>query len=338
MKFLTKDWCMTLAGAKYSDILEVNDEHTKVRRIEPLPKWLLCSPTNRFLLVWNMSADIVGGDGADRGLEQFPLSERIIQNFNTYGSITSVWILHPGNELPKELQCYAKNHKELGQHLCIVIKFGNLEAVRKACRALKAEKEKSKGEGVSFAILGFQSMHNFTELKPLTKRDKPGKFQENPFVTSEDLAQDKPASPADLEQALSPLTHQEELSPPDLEGSLQAAQEEAAEAFVEVPDAFQSSDNSKQRISEQISSSCNGQLLSGLHQRYSGMSWCSERNNYQSPWVLRRKKMAARNHNIPGLLNTSGMKQRVMRQPFGPDCTKGFQGRGTLLYRTLAEM
>lgn len=329
---------MTLAGAKYSDILEVNDEHTKVRRIEPLPKWLLCSPTNRFLLVWNMSADIVGGDGVDRGLEHFPLSERIIQKFSTYGSITSVWILHPDNELPKELQCYAKNHKELGQHLCAVIKFGNLEAVRKACRALKAEKEKSYGEGMSVAILGLQSMHNFTEINPLTKQDKPGIFQENSLVTSEDLAQDKPPPLADLEQALSPPTHLEELSPPDLDGSLQAAQEEAAEAFVEVLDGSQSSDNSKQSTSEPISSSCNDSFLSGLHQRYSGMSWYSKRNNYQSPWVLRRKKMAARNPNIPGHLNTSGPKQRVTRQPFGPDCTKGFQGRGMLLYRTLAEM
>lgn len=327
IKFLTKDWYMTLAAAKYSVILEVNNEHTKVRRIEPLPKWLLHSPTNKFLLIWNISADLVEAHGADGGQERLPLSERVIQRFSTYGSIASVWILHPGNELPKELQCYAKNHKELGQNLCAVVKFGNLEAVRKAYCTLKAEKEKSSGEGMCAAILGFQSMHNFTEIKLLTKRHKPGKFQENPVVTLEDLAQDKPPPPADLEQALSPQTHQKELSPPELEGCLRAAREEAVEVFVEVQD------NSKQSTSEQISTSCNEQVLSGLHQRYSAMS-CSgecERKNYQSPWVLSRKKMAARNPTIAGHLNTSGLKQRVMRQPFGPDCTKGFQGRGALL-------
>lgn len=120
---------MTLAGAEYSDILEVNDECTKVRRIEPLPKWLLCSPTSRLLLVWNISAEITEEDGAAQGLEHPSLSERIIQKFGTYNNVTSVWILHPGKELPKELQRYAKRHKELGQHLCAVVKFGHLQGV-----------------------------------------------------------------------------------------------------------------------------------------------------------------------------------------------------------------
>lgn len=81
IKILTTDWYMTLAGAEYSDILEVNVECTKVRRIEPLPKWLLCSPTSRLLLVWNISAEITEEDGAAQGLEHPSLSERIIQNF-----------------------------------------------------------------------------------------------------------------------------------------------------------------------------------------------------------------------------------------------------------------
>lgn len=264
---------MTLAGAEYSDILEVNVECTKVRRIEPLPKWLLCSPTSRLLLVWNISAEITEEDGAAQGLEHPSLSERIIQKF--LGLRQHYFCLDPASWQWASQGAAALRQASQSQHLCAVVKFGHLQAVCKAYSALKAE-EKSYGEGMCVVLLGFQPMHHFTEDEPSEKsKDQPGKSQENSFVTSEDSLQEEPSPPAEA---------------PD-----------------KAPDASQSSDHSRQRTSEQISTSCCDQCFSGLYQKHSRMSWCSGgcvTDHSQSPWVLRCKLSAgALNPKMAGHLN-----------------------------------
>lgn len=308
IKALTTNWYMTLAGAEYSDVLEVNDECTKVRRIKPLPEWLLCSPTSKLLLAWNISEENAGEDGAAPGPGPPLLSEKILQRFRAHGDVTSVWILHPDKELPKELQCYAKRRKELGQRLCAVVKFDHLTAVRKAYSALKAEEERSNGEGMCVVPLGFQSMHHVSADRPSEGNNggPPGKKQENPLEASEDSGQEEPSRPVKVSDE-APGT----------------------------PRPQEASDASVQKNFEQISASCYCQSFSGWNQRYSMNCWCSgdsDKDNSQGPWVLRRKFAAcALNPKLAGHLNASFLMQRVLRQPLGPDGTKGFQSRGRLL-------
>ncbi|KAM6919048.1 la-related protein 6-like [Xenentodon cancila] len=146
IKSLTTNWNITLTAAECSDLLEVNDECTKVRRKEPLPNWLLCSPTNKFLLIWNVSKKNEGEGEASRGRTSLLL--KVLQRFGGKSSVASVWILHPGEDLPKELQQYAKHNKELGQLLCAVVKFNSLEGARSAFNALRAEEENPDGKGL----------------------------------------------------------------------------------------------------------------------------------------------------------------------------------------------
>ncbi|XP_060899727.1 la-related protein 6b [Labrus mixtus] len=291
IKVLTTDWYMTLAGAEYSELLEVNDVCTKVRRKKPLPTWLLCSPTSKLLLAWNISEEKTGGDGVARGPEHPSLSERIFKKFSTHGTVNSVWILHPDEELPKELQTYAKRHKELGLHLCAVVKFAQLEAVRNAYSLLKDE---SDGEGMHVVPLGFL-MHHPT--KEENNHDHPG--EENPLEISQESVQEEPSSPVEVSTE-----------------SLNTSQPQESQS------------NSMQKTLELLSSSRKVQPFCGLNQRCSTMSWCSgdyDRGNSQSPWVLRRKFAAsALNPKVAGDLNESRFMQRVTRQPLGPDGTKGF--------------
>ncbi|CAJ1072646.1 la-related protein 6b [Xyrichtys novacula] len=298
-KALTTDWYMTLAGAEYSELLEVNDECTKVRRREPLPEWLLCSPTSRLLLAWNISEEEnEEEDGVALGLEPPSLSDRIFQKFSAYGNITSVWILHPGEELPKQLQKYAKRHKELGKHLCAVVKFEHLEAVRAAYSVLKAEEEKSGGEGMNVVPLGFHSTHQIT--KEEHNQDPPE--EENPHETSQHPVQKESSLTVQVAGEVSNATQPQE-----------------------------SQNNCTQRNLEQISTRCDSQSLLGFKQNYSRMNCGSgdwDRNHSHGPWVLRRKFLAsALNLKEAGDLNERGFMQRVLRQPYGPDGTKGFRGR-----------
>lgn len=298
IKVLTTDWYVTLAGAEYSQVLEVNDERTKVRRVKPLPKWLLCSPTSKLLLVYNISAEESKGDG----LEHCSLSERLLQKVSAHGDAASVRILQPGKELPKELQCYAKRHRELGQHLCAVLKFDHLDTVRKAYRALKTEEEKSNGEGLCVVPLGFQSVQHNSKDEPSeeNKEDQTGKSRANPLATPEDSLQEEPSSPVKVSDE-TPGTSQPQAYP----------------------------DKCMQRTFEQTSASFNDKTFTGLTQRYSRRSWCSgdcDKENSQSPWVLKRK-FAASASNTKVHLNRPPFIQRVLRQPFGPDGTEGFRSR-----------
>ncbi|XP_008274073.1 la-related protein 6b [Stegastes partitus] len=312
IKALTTNWGMTLAAATSSDLLEVNEERTKVRRITPLPKWLLCSPTSKLLLAWNISEEQSREDGAARHVEHPSLSDRVLQKFSIYGTVTSVWILRPGEELPRELQCYAKHHKELGQHLCAVVRFDSLEAVREAYNALKAEEEKWKkenGKGMCVVPLGFKATRHFNEdtLSEENNRDhlqESSTSQEHPPEFSKDVLQQDSCSPNKVSDA-TPHTHLPQTS----------------------------SDNSMHRTFDQMFSSCDGKSFSGSNQRYSKKSWCSgdcDKEYSCSPWVLRRKLAAdALSPKVTRQLNAPWLMQRVLRQPFGPDGTKGFHGRAT---------
>ena len=281
-----------------------------MRRTEPLPKWLLCSPTSRLLLAWNVSKEQTGEDGEAVGLEQRSLSERIVRRFSARGGVISVWILHPGKELPKELRCYAKHHKEIGQHLCAVVKFDSLDAVREAHNVLKAEEEKTDGKGMCVVPLGFQSMHRLgkDESSEEKNKDRPEGIlsQENPLETSDDWIQEEPSVPFTVSDR--------------------------------TPDTCRPQNtlnSSIQRTSEQIYTSCDGRPCSRLKERYSNMSWGSgdcDKESSRSPWVMRRKCAAsALNPKAPGRPKALHLMQRVQRQPFGPDGTTGFQGRGRLL-------
>ncbi|XP_041658935.1 la-related protein 6b [Cheilinus undulatus] len=294
IKALTTDWHQTLAGAENSKLLEVNDERTKVRRKKPLPKWLLCSPTSRLLLTWNISKEKAEEDGVARGPEHPSLSDRIFQKFSSYGDITSMWILHPGTELPKELQTYAKRHKELGQHLCAVVKFAELEAVRQAYISLKAEEETCGGEGMHVVPLGYYPTYHLTEEK--NNQDQPE--EENPLQSSLESVQEEPS-----------------------------VQVKVSVENINTSKPQETKSKSTQRTLEQLSTSFTGQYFSGVNQS-SRMNLCAgdcDRDNSQSPWVLRRKHAAAAlNLGFSGDLKERHFLNRVLRQPFGPDGTRGF--------------
>ncbi|MEQ2178363.1 hypothetical protein GOODEAATRI_013246 [Goodea atripinnis] len=289
IKALTTNWYMTLAAAECSDLLELNEECTKVRRKEPLPQWLMCSPTSRLLLIWNPSEEQSEEDAKESGQPSLLLS--ILQKFDIPGDVASVWILHPGEELPKELQCYAKRHKVLSQLLCAVMKFNSLESVRRAFSSLR--EEKTDRRGLCVVPLGWQSMQGINNFEPSEKNKvdgtcSKGHSQEISLIL---VQQDRPA----------PLKFSEE----------------TAEAHH--PQARQ--DNS----------SCSEKSLRGLTKRYSWTDWCSgDRNTQisQCPWVLKRKSAAsAAKPETAEHLNIAGLILKILRQPLGPDDTKSFQAR-----------
>ncbi|CAG5896480.1 unnamed protein product, partial [Menidia menidia] len=307
IKALTTNWYMTLVAAECSDLLEVNDECTKVRRKEPLPNWLLCSPTTRLLLVWDPSEEQSRKDMATQDPECPSLLFRVLQDLGTSSSFTSVSILKPGEELPKDLQCYTKRHKELGQHMCAVVKFGSLEAVRSAYNVMKAKEESLDGKGLCVVPLGCQSIHN------ITKREQ-----------SEEKTVDQPMEDTFSEENLFPIS--EEMVQVDRPSTVRVSMKAPGTIWPQVR-----LENSSHGLFHDMFNSLNHQPYGGLPHRYSRTTLCSgdfNKESSPSPWVLRRKSAASSvNPKMATQLKAPCRSQRVLRQPFGPVDIKGFYGR-----------
>ncbi|XP_038596438.1 la-related protein 6-like [Tachyglossus aculeatus] len=128
VKYLSQDWRLTLYALRFSELLEVNVEGTKVRRKSPLPDLLLGSPPSKLLLAWE-----------PRGLELAPASppspalqqaflEAISGLFSPFGLIASIRILQPGKKLPPSVQRYVLAQPELLSSCCALVEYESLEA------------------------------------------------------------------------------------------------------------------------------------------------------------------------------------------------------------------
>ncbi|KAF7222175.1 la-related protein 6 [Nothobranchius furzeri] len=292
IKTLTTNWHITLAAAKGSALLEVNDEATKVRRKEPLPQRLMCSPTSRLLLMWINPEH--AEDKAARNPGSPSLLLKTIQKFTSPISITSFWFLHPGEELPKELQCYTKRHKELSQHLCAVVKFVSLEALRETLNALRAE-EMVGGKRLCMLPLGYQSPQSFSKCQPSE--------EENTNRCEKDTCSEEVSEVLVQKESLHKIYEETSKSSPH-----QVSQDTL--------------------LGDKTLTICGDQSSSHLDQGCMKTGWSFGDNSVESshgPWV-RRRKFAAQNPNAV-LLKAPCSILRVLRKPSGPDDTKGFRAR-----------
>ncbi|XP_010170132.1 uncharacterized protein LOC104527966 [Antrostomus carolinensis] len=102
VKYLTRDWRLTLYALRFSELLEVNGEGTKVRRRVPIPESLLSIPPSKLLLAWDLLAQ-----EQDMLLPlQKNFLETITRMFSPFGAIVSIRILRPGRKLPSDVRKY----------------------------------------------------------------------------------------------------------------------------------------------------------------------------------------------------------------------------------------
>ncbi|KAM4709781.1 la-related protein 6-like [Discoglossus pictus] len=131
VKYLTRDWRKTLYALQFSDLLEVNEEGTKVRRKNPIPDSLHGLPPTKLLLTWNFS------DPEQKlSMCQRNTMEIVTSLFAPYGVITSVRILKPSKEIPCDVKKYLSRYPELTTKSCALVEYESLEGARKALEAL----------------------------------------------------------------------------------------------------------------------------------------------------------------------------------------------------------
>ncbi|XP_009489495.2 la-related protein 6 [Pelecanus crispus] len=128
VKYLTRDWRLTLYALRFSELLEVNEEGTKVRRRVPIPESLLSIPPSKLLLAWELlpqEQDVLA-------LLQKNFLETITRMFSPFGAIASIRILRPGRKLPSDVRKYTSRFPELLSRCCALVEYESLESARRA--------------------------------------------------------------------------------------------------------------------------------------------------------------------------------------------------------------
>ncbi|XP_014817115.1 PREDICTED: la-related protein 6-like [Calidris pugnax] len=132
VKYLTRDWRLTLYALQFSELLEVNKEGTKVRRRVPVPESLLSIPPSKLLLAWEL---LPQGQGVLPPLQKNFL-ETITRMFSPFGAIASIRILRPGRKLPSDVRKYTSRFPELLSKCCALVEYESLESARRAFESL----------------------------------------------------------------------------------------------------------------------------------------------------------------------------------------------------------
>ncbi|XP_039622985.1 la-related protein 6b isoform X1 [Polypterus senegalus] len=370
VKYLTRDWQATRHALSYSRILEVNEEGTKVRRKEPVPESLLAIPPSKILLAWNLQDDSQVNKPSGSG--QICTMEKTMAVFGKYGNIGSLRILRPGKELPMELKKYAFKYPELGTKVCALVEYEFLEGARKAYEGLKVQQHANSGEDIKVVLVGGRGTRRKNSsleaeesedleetLEVLKQPKKPvSRSKRFPFpledssVYSSSESDFTPGSPVPIRTITRPQAlYGSPLASPRMVSSFRPNSFSSPLASPVLPrKLFASGVCPSPLATMDLSSSpglsqwpTSGSSPEGL--KKSEDFSCDSGILVGSPWVQRRKmaafqasseKLACTSTLARKLPLSTGLPTKLIRQPLGPDGTKGFYnciGRGKLVLR-----
>merc|ERR1719220_2723463 len=148
VKKLTKDWRVTAHCLRKSAKLQLNEEETKVRRIDALPEYVLKARSITNVLCIKMP-NTLGSVGA------------VTSMFSEYGRISLVRVLLEGKPVPCDLRNYATQVPDMGTTLCAVVEF---ETEEEATRCVKELNTRQTENGMRSALLGPRLRRNLYKV------------------------------------------------------------------------------------------------------------------------------------------------------------------------------
>ncbi|KAM8986646.1 la-related protein 6-like [Ara ararauna] len=318
VRYLTRDWRLTLYALQFSRLLEVNKEGTKVRRKIPIPESLLTVPPSKLLLAWELQPQ----EQDMPLLRQKNFLDTITRMFSPFGAIAAIRILRPGRKLPSDVRKYTSRFPELLSKCCAMVEYESLES---ACRAFEDLSSRS--------CLGRERI-KVVRLWMRDSKKKPGAERKVEELEQmgwrvQAAASVFPRSLGDLGLCSSPGSDGARVSPP----LLQNKDPSASTLF-----------DGNLKLSS-FSNSITGSLLGskvfpplGLDTRSCSGPCCSpERCCGWSPWhsspTPDGKPCPGSAPPAQGMLSDRlGLRDVVLRLPHGTDGTKSF-GRGELVLR-----
>lgn len=152
VKTLTKDWQAVLVSVRDSSSLALNDEGTKIRRIAPAPK-VDYSHVSRTIIITNYP-------------NSDPTIHDIEKQFGRFGDVTLVRMLHPGRAIPLDVKPCKEQFPSLGKELCILVEYESEDGAKVAFR--KFNNQQSWRDDMKVHLLGERK----SSADAATKEDK----------------------------------------------------------------------------------------------------------------------------------------------------------------------
>lgn len=350
MKALTRDYHIVAYSLKASEKLELNDECTKVRRKDPLPDYDETVPS-RTVVALNLP------------LEN-PTMENMAEIFSKCGCVNNFQILRPGSSIPSDLHKFACKHPELESTMCAIVAFENYEQAQNACEILTNSDDWRKGMRViPLMVPKKKEDKDQKDRKDKNNKKKNGKKDDiSPEEHSSDDKKKRRRGGHRKKTRVDELTNDSSCNSSSSEGdSLSLSSSSSASKHRDGDHRNASMNSSQGTRNSPVGSPLSKQrsiAKSPLLGSSSGHSPRSSPETVQqnvdsrgggnislSPWVQRRLRVAQEKVSAGSPLGSPLLGRRsqdcssvprftprmldmtnVLRQPKGPDNTKGFYG------------
>lgn len=326
VKTFTKDWRIVAYSLRQSTNLEVNELNTKVRRVDPLPNHDETTPS-RTIILHNLTFEKV-------------TMENVGDLVSKFGDVVLIRILRPGLAVPsdmKELKKFMTKHPEFAETVCAAVEF---EKQQYASNALKELNSKKDWRGVRAIPLVEKSEKTSVSAPPSNAKqlkDVPAKKES---IRNAPIKKRKNKKGSDASQKVphgrrsedhTSCSESEQFSPEirrRSSGSVSSGYISSSPRFF--GDYFERRNSSGSRQNTNATNSpATPRRASCMARPTRALSGLSE-SECSSPWVQRRL-MAARENSSGNLHSRTLVPEGVLRLPYGPDGSNGFQKPRTVM-------
>lgn len=124
VKNITKDYRVVAESLKDSELLVMNSEGSKIRRKKALPAELGERNPGRTVVASSLALDE-------------PTVEKVAEIFSKCGPISVVRLIRNGKNIPPECKQHFTSHPELTSQVCAIVEFETMAAAARACAEFK---------------------------------------------------------------------------------------------------------------------------------------------------------------------------------------------------------
>lgn len=333
VRSLSRCWKAVAHSLQMSQLLVLNSDGTKIRRLAPLPDYDETLP-NRMVIVYGFADN------------QKPSVESVSEMFSKCGEIALVRVLRPGSSVPPEVKRFLSKSPDMQNKMCALIEFEDHAGAKKALGSDSTKENCQPGLRILPVVLGKEKEKlEQTNIKDIPKPD-PSSLKESPkkkkktrknqnknskkHVNTDDDQDNRKrrSSSGSLGYWSSGSSSGYLSSSPNNDSRFPRRHSHqgvtVSSIYLDAPPSFASLNNrnfngSRDRLNRDRDGGKNSAPLAATP-------------GSQSPWRRRREQLQLQSLSASGEGNDSNssiclrVPVQALRQPRGPDGTKGFHG------------
>ena len=164
VKAITKDWTVVQESIRGSELLELNEDGTKIRRLAPAPE-VDYSRLPKTIIITNYHSEE-------------PNADEVEEEFSQHGEVAGVQILYPGKAIPLDVKSCRAQHPAIGKEVCVLVEYSSGASARRACSKNSSSENWRQTMEVKLLVEPEDSQEKAVKEERPNKKDN-GKKQKN---------------------------------------------------------------------------------------------------------------------------------------------------------------